>query len=239
MEVLDKETVFDVKGVSKAYMSSTVSEAAIKEISIKFYKSEFVAITGKSGSGKSTLLNLLAGLDKVSYGEILFKNRNICQMNEALLTKWRGRSIGIIFQFFQLIPTLTVIENIILPMDFLSKLSNNEKRKRASSLLSMTGIDLLADKFPFDLSGGEQQRVAIVRAMANDPDIFFADEPTGNLDSATSQNIMDIFLSLAKQGKTILMVTHNNDMALQADRIVTLHDGCVISDTYNDWKELE
>lgn len=230
---INKEIILETKCVSKRYVHTNIEEPALNEVSIAFARGEFVAITGKSGSGKSTLLNLLSGIDRVSTGEIFYKKTSISAMNESALTKWRGENVGIIFQFFQLIPTLTVIENVMLPMDFLAKYKGQQKGKRAFELLEIAEIQHLANKFPFDLSGGEQQRVAIARAMSNDPDIIFADEPTGNLDSTTTESIMRLFLALIDAGKTIFMVTHNNDLTVLANRVITLRDGCVVNDIYN------
>lgn len=222
--------IMELKDVCKIYKGALIENPALKETSIEFLEGEFVAIVGKSGCGKSTFLNMLSGIDRPTRGEICYYGKNICSLTEAQLTKWRGDNIGIIFQFFQLIPTLTVIENVILPMDFSSKYPVAERKKRAKVLLEKAGIEHLASKFPSELSGGEQQRVAVVRSLANDPSIIFADEPTGNLDSETTKNIMNLFKSVIDEGKTIFMVTHNMDLALGADRVVTLYDGHIIKD---------
>jgi len=222
--------IMKLKDVCKIYKGAMVDNPALKEITVEFLKGEFVAIVGKSGSGKSTFLNMISGIDRPTSGEICYYGENICSFTEAQLTKWRGDNIGIIFQFFQLIPTLTVIENVMLPMDFSSKYQVEERKERAKALLRKAGIEQLALKFPSDLSGGEQQRAAVARSLANDPSIIFADEPTGNLDTETTENIMSLFKSVIDEGRTIFMVTHNMDLALRADRVVTLRDGLIIKD---------
>nr|WP_314862260.1 ABC transporter ATP-binding protein [uncultured Undibacterium sp.] len=198
---------------------------ALKNISLQIHPAEFVAVIGKSGSGKSTLMNVLTGIDRVDSGEIIINKLPIHSLNEANLTAWRGKNVGIIFQFFQLLPTLTVAENIMLAMDFCQTYPPKTRRPRALSLLEKLGILEQADKLPAALSGGQQQRAAIARALANDPPILVADEPTGNLDTETALSIMRLFSSLVSEGKTVVMVTHERDYRDFFSRTINLSDG--------------
>ena len=206
---------------------------ALRGVSLDLNAGEFVAVLGKSGSGKSTLLNLIAGLDTVSSGEILLNGQSIATMNESACARWRGAEVGVVFQFFQLLPTLTALENIMLAMELVGKVPIAERRRRGLALL--VRVDLLdqADKLPSTLSGGQQQRVAIARALANDPPILVADEPTGNLDTQTADDINRLFVALASEGKTLLIVTHDPALARTAHRIIELRDGEVIADDAN------
>jgi putative ABC transport system ATP-binding protein len=188
-----------------------------------------IAVTGKSGSGKSTLLNILTGIDRPSSGRVSVAGVSIASLPEGPLAAWRGRNIWIVFQFFQLLPTLTILENVILPMDFCNSLPRRERRERALSLLQRTGIPDQANKFPMALSGGEQQRAAIARALANDPPILVADEPTGNLDSRTAYSIFELFAELVGAGKTAVVVTHEKEFATYFQRSVTLSDGRILN----------
>ena len=190
---------------------------------------EFVAVVGKSGSGKSTLINMITGIDTPTSGEVFVASAPVHELDQEQLAVWRGRNVGIVFQFFQLLPTLTVAENIVLPMDFCNTFPVNERRVRAISLLEKVGIAEQADKLPADLSGGQQQRAAIARALANDPPLIVADEPTGNLDSATSDAVMGLFANLAAEGKTVLMVTHERDLSRYFTRSVALADGVIVN----------
>ncbi|WP_395010116.1 ABC transporter ATP-binding protein [Undibacterium sp.] len=198
---------------------------ALKNISLQIHPAEFVAVIGKSGSGKSTLMNVLTGIDRVDSGEIIINKLPIHSLDEANLTAWRGKNIGIIFQFFQLLPTLTVAENIMLAMDFCQTYPPKTRRPRALSLLEKLGILEQADKLPSALSGGQQQRAAIARALANDPAILVADEPTGNLDTETALSIMRLFSALVSEGKTVVMVTHERDYRDFFSRTINLSDG--------------
>lgn len=216
--------------VSKIYKANSNQTIALKDVSISFKTGEFIAIVGKSGSGKSTLLNMISGIDRPTSGEILYEDHKLHTLSEAQLTTWRAKHIGIVFQFFQLIPTLTVLENILLPMDFCNIYPTDKRKARALDLLKKTGVAHYIDKLPTELSGGEQQRVAIARSLANDPPFIIADEPTGNLDSQTAQKIIELFKELTSSGKTIIMVTHSNELAACADRIITIHDGDILSD---------
>jgi putative ABC transport system ATP-binding protein len=200
---------------------------ALREVTLQVCKGEFVAIVGKSGSGKSTLINLLTGIDSPSAGAIRIASTDVHTLDQEALSRWRGNSVGIVFQFFQLLPSLTVAENVMLPMDFCNTYRPAERRARATDLLAHLGIADQADKLPTALSGGQQQRAAIARALANDPPLIVADEPTGNLDSRTAQEVMAFFARLVETGKTVVMVTHERDLERYFARSVTLVDGVI------------
>ena len=202
------KNIIELEQTSKSFIQGDRIFTALKEVSLTINKGEYIAIVGKSGSGKSTLLNLITGIDHPSCGVVRVNGTDIHQLSESELATWRGKNIGIVFQFFQLIPTLTVIENILLAMEFVNAIPKNERQQRANSLLEMVDILDHGDKFPTALSGGEQQRAAIARALANDPDILVADEPTGNLDSSTAMSIKAIFSELVANGTTVVVVTH-------------------------------
>ena len=219
-----------LRNVARHYDSAGRQFAALSDVNIDIKAGECVAVVGKSGSGKTTLINLLTGIDSPSAGTIHVAGRPIHSMSQAALTAWRGRNVGVIFQFFQLLPTLTVAENVMLPMDFCGTFEPAQRRPRAMALLQRLGIGEQADKLPADLSGGQQQRAAIARALANDPPILVADEPTGNLDSATADDVMSLFAKLADEGRTVVIVTHERDFGRFFTRTITLRDGCVTSD---------
>jgi len=223
--------LIELHNVVKIYEGGAGRFIAIKGLNLIIDEGEFVAVVGKSGSGKSTLLNMITGIDRPSQGEIYINNAPLHRYNESKMAVWRGSNMGVVFQFFQLLPTLTVIENIILPMDFCHKYSSKERKIRALSLLEEVELLEQAYKLPSALSGGQQQRVAIARALANDPPIIVADEPTGNLDSKTADSILRLFTKLVDEGKTILMVTHDEDYAQQVSRTINLFDGQVVKDT--------
>jgi putative ABC transport system ATP-binding protein len=197
----------------KTYESGAGRFTALDDVSIDIPAGEFAAVIGTSGSGKTTLLNLLAGIDRATSGSVVIAGENIGGLGGSKLSLWRGRTIGLVFQFFQLLPTLTVIENVMLPMELCGVFPPGRRRNEALALLGRVGIADQADKLPAFLSGGQQQRAAIARALANDPPILLADEPTGNLDSQTSDSILALFRSLADGGKTVVMVTHERDIA--------------------------
>jgi len=215
---------------SKTYSLPAGDFTALRALDLSVEAGEFVAVVGRSGSGKTTLLNLLAGIDRVTDGSITIDGTDIAALGESALARWRGASIGLVFQFFQLLPTLTMLENVMLPMDFAGRLGRRERRIRALDLLESVGIVEQAEKLPATLSGGQQQRGAIARALANDPPVLLADEPTGNLDTATAASVLDLFARLAENGKAIVMVTHDPDASAFASRTVTLADGVVVSD---------
>jgi len=223
--------LIQLRNVTKDYPSASGCFSALKSTSIDIHAGECVAVVGRSGSGKTTLINLLTGIDSPSTGTLDIDGRGIHQLSQEELAVWRGRSIGIVFQFFQLLPTLTVVENVALPMDFCKTHPVGERRARALHLLERMGIADQADKLPADLSGGQQQRSAIARALANDPPIVVADEPTGNLDSKTSDDVMGFLASLAADGKTVLTVTHERDLSRFFTRIITLSDGSIATDS--------
>jgi putative ABC transport system ATP-binding protein len=219
----------DLRGVSKAYEVAAGRFLALKDVNMQADTGEFVAVVGKSGSGKSTLINMITGIDTPTSGEVFVASTAVHELDQEQLAVWRGGNVGIVFQFFQLLPTLTVAENIVLPMDFCNTFPVSERRERAISLLEKVGIAEQADKLPADLSGGQQQRAAIARALANDPPLIVADEPTGNLDSNTSDAVMQLFADLAAEGKTVLMVTHERDLTRYFTRSITLVDGMVLN----------
>jgi ABC-type lipoprotein export system ATPase subunit len=214
--------------VVKTFQTSAGAFTALKSVDLRVNAGEFVAIIGKSGSGKSTLLNMLTGIDRPTSGQVYVAGTAVHQLSEGQLAKWRGKNLGIVFQFFQLLPTLSLIENVMLPMDLCKLYTPAERKKRAMGLLDLVEMGDHAHKLPSAVSGGQQQRAAIARALANNPPIIVADEPTGNLDSRTAQSIFDLFEVLAYGGKTIVMVTHDADLAKRVDRAVIVSDGEVI-----------
>jgi putative ABC transport system ATP-binding protein len=217
-----------LKDIGKTFEMNNVSFKALKSISLTIQKGEFVSIVGKSGSGKSTLINMITGIDYPTSGEIEIFGTPIHKWSRRKMSKWRGTHIGIIFQFFQLIPTLTLLENVVLPMDLCHLYAKKERYTRALELLELVGIKELASKFPSEVSGGQQQRAAIARALANDPPIIVADEPTGSLDGFTASKIIDLFEELANMGKTVIIVTHDETLADTANRKITIHDGEIV-----------
>lgn len=222
-------TLISLKDVVKTYETASGRFTALKNINLEIRQAEFVAIVGKSGSGKSTLMNMLTGIDHLSSGEITVGSCAVHTLPQSELASWRGKNVGVIFQFFQLLPTLTVAENVMLPMDFCNTFPVRERRPRALALLKKLDIAEQADKLPATLSGGQQQRAAIARALANDPPILVADEPTGNLDTETSNSIMQLFAQLVHEGKTVLMVTHERDYSAYFSRVISLADGQICS----------
>ena len=211
--------------VSKTYETPAGKFAALKDIELEIRPGEFVGVVGKSGSGKSTLLNMVAGIDRPSSGSVAVAGTEIHALSENNLAAWRGRNVGFVFQFFQLLPTLTAAENVMLPMDFSKTIPLRERRKRAVELLDLVAVKSHADKLPATLSGGEQQRVAIARALANEPPLVLADEPTGNLDSVTATEILDLFRNMANRGITVVIATHEADIARVIDRKIEISDG--------------
>lgn len=219
-----------LSGVKKVFSGSNGSFTALDNIDLHLAAGEFVAIVGKSGSGKSTLLNMLTGIDHPDSGMVTINDTRVHTLPESQLARWRGANIGIVFQFFQLIPTLSILENLLLAMDFVDVIPKPKRAQRARSLLKLIGIEQHADKFPAALSGGEQQRAAIARALVNAPPILVADEPTGNLDSKNAGEIHALFRQFSRSGKTVIVVTHEDVSGSGYDRIITLQDGTLISD---------
>lgn len=225
------EVLIELHQVSKAYQTPSGDFPALRDISLRVLKHEFVAIVGKSGSGKSTLINLITGIDRPSNGEVIVVGTSLHTLNENRLALFRGRTIGIVFQFFQLLPTLTILENIMLPMDLCHTYASRLRQERALALLERVGIAEQAHKLPTTLSGGQQQRAAIARALANDPPLLVADEPTGNLDSKTADEMLSLFTDLVAEGKTVVLVTHERDVSSYISRQVMLLDGRIAEDT--------
>jgi putative ABC transport system ATP-binding protein len=219
-----------VSDVVKTYALGAGDVTAIDHLSVEIAHGEFCAIVGRSGSGKTTLLNLLAGIDRPTSGIVRAVGADLGSLSESGLAAWRGDNVGLVFQFFQLLPTLTVAENVMLPMDFARKIPVVERRDRAERLLDRVGIADQADKLPATLSGGQQQRAAIARALANDPPLLLADEPTGNLDSATADAVLELLADLNAEGRTIVVVTHERDIRAIVGREITLVDGRISSD---------
>lgn len=224
------EYLIQVRDITKAYKTEAGDFLALKEVKLSVGNGEFVGVIGKSGSGKSTLINMIAGIDRPTEGEIYIGGTPIHTFGEGQMAKWRGHNLGIVFQFFQLLPILTVIENVMLPMDFCNAYAPRQRRKKAIQVLELVGVAEHANKMPSQLSGGEQQRVAIARALANDPPIILADEPTGNLDSKTADRIFNLFEALVAGGKTVLMVTHDRDLTKRVQRTVIISDGRIIEE---------
>jgi putative ABC transport system ATP-binding protein len=223
------EPLIDIKDVTKTFDTAYGKFTALKGISLQIKKGQLIALTGKSGSGKSTLLNMMSGIDRPTQGQVSIAGVSIESLPEGPLAAWRGKNIGVVFQFFQLLPTLTILENVILPMDFCNTFPKKERKERALSLLEKIDILDQAGKLPAALTGGQQQRAAIARALANDPPIIVADEPTGNLDSRTAVSIFELFVELAGSGKTVVVVTHEKEFSKYFERSLTLSDGTLVN----------
>ncbi|MBK7319748.1 ABC transporter ATP-binding protein [Candidatus Villigracilis affinis] len=222
-----------LREVVKTYYSSAGTFTALKGVDLSVESGAFVSIIGKSGSGKSTLINVITGIDRPSSGEVIVDHTPVHTLNEEQIAIWRGRSVGVIFQFFQLLPTLTAVENILLAMDYGRHYPRLERPERAMQLLELVGMAEYAHRLPGSLSGGQQQCVAIARALANDPVLLTADEPTGNLDSKSTEMVFQLFENLAGTGKAILMVTHDNELAVRAQRTIRLVDGRIQDEFVN------
>jgi putative ABC transport system ATP-binding protein len=222
-----------LREVVKTYQGTAGTFTALQGVDLQVEAGAFVSIIGKSGSGKSTLINVITGIDRPTSGEVIVDGVRVDMLNEEQIAVWRGRSIGVIFQFFQLLPTLTAVENILLAMDYGGQYSAAERPERAMYLLQLVGMADRAHSLPNSLSGGQQQCVAIARALANDPVLLTADEPTGNLDSKSAEMVFHLFENLAQAGKTILMVTHDNDLAARAQRTIRLADGRIVDEFTN------
>jgi putative ABC transport system ATP-binding protein len=227
MERGQSKNLIELRQVTKSFDVASGKFRALKNVTLKIGEHQLVAITGKSGSGKSTLLNIITGIDNPTEGELPINGIRIDKLSETALASWRGKNVGVVFQFFQLLPTLTVLENVMLPMDFCNSYARKERKERALSLLELVEIKDQADKFPSALSGGQQQRVAIARALANDPPLIVADEPTGNLDSQTATSIFQLFADLTKSGKTVIVVTHEKEFASYFENTISIVDGII------------
>ncbi len=223
--------IIELQKVTKIYKLDEVEVVGVKDVDLKIKKGEFVCIMGPSGSGKSTLLHLIGCLDKPTYGKIFIDGIDVSKMTEDELAEIRKNKIGFVFQFFNLYPTLNALENVELPMIIAEK-DKEYRRKRAIELLKIVGMEKFKDHFPSELSGGQRQKIAIARALANDPPIILADEPTGNLDSKSGKEVMEIFKKLHEEGKTIVVVTHNKEVAEYSERIIYMKDGKVINEKY-------
>jgi len=222
--------IIELRSVHKSYKSAAGEFPALKGIDLCINSGEFVSIIGKSGSGKSTLLNMITGIDRPTAGEVLVNGTAVHELNENQLAIWRGDNMGIIFQFFQLLPALTLLQNVILPMDLAGKYKARERRERAEHLLELVGLADQKHKLPSMVSGGQQQRAAMARSLANDPAIVIADEPTGNLDSKTAEVVFGLFNDLVAQGKTVIIVTHDSSLAKRAHRTALIADGEIVNE---------
>ena len=225
-----KHPIIELQSVVKNYKTAVGDFPALKNVDLHIEAGEFVGVIGKSGSGKSTLLNMITGIDRPTSGEVFVNKTAVHEMNENRMARWRGKNLGIVFQFFQLLPTISIIENIMLPMDFCRTYPMREREKRAMELLDLVELADHAYKLPTALSGGQQQRVAIARALANDPPIIIADEPTGNLDSKTADSVFKLFTDLVTQGKTIIVVTHDSGLAKRTQRTALIADGEIVNE---------
>ena len=224
----------ELRKVTKDYETGAGPFRALRTVDLQIRMGEFVAIVGRSGSGKSTLLNMIAGIDRPTAGEVMVGHTRVDQLDEGEAAVWRGRRLGIVFQFFQLLPTLTAVENVLLAMDFVGRVPPNRRMQRAMDLLTQVGMAEAADKFPAAISGGQQQRVAIARALANDPAVLLADEPTGNLDSATADAVFNLLHGRAAAGRTVVIVTHDSEIASRTNRIIHLVDGRAVDGKVDD-----
>ncbi len=222
-----RPSLIELRDVEKTYQSGRLEYRALQGIDLTIDRGDFTAIVGPSGSGKSTILNIITGIDRPTAGTVTVGGERIDEMSEEELAIWRGVNVGIVFQFFQLLPTLTALENAMLPLDF-AKESTDNAIDRATHNLERVGLGDKGDHLPMELSGGEQQRVAIARALARDPAILIADEPTGNLDTDTAQHVLDLLSGLNRDGTTVLYVTHDTDLAAHAHKTVTVRDGRVV-----------
>ena len=224
--------IVEIIDVVKSFPVGDGEVTVLKGLSLVVENGEFISIVGPSGNGKSTLLNMITGIDKPTDGEVIVTGREIHNLSENKLAAWRGEHVGIVFQFFQMLPALSLLQNIMLPMDFANKYSRREKRERAMHLLEIVNLADQANKLPSMVSGGQQQRAAIARALANDPNLIVADEPTGNLDTRSANDVFDLFIKLVDQGKTMIMVTHNKELSRRVPRVVEIIDGKIARDEY-------
>ncbi len=225
------EHLIDLRAVTKDYVTDAGPFRALDGVDLQVDAGEFIAVVGRSGCGKSTLMNMITGIDRATGGTVTVAGQDLANLSEGKTAVWRGRTIGVIFQFFQLLPTLTVVENVMLPMDFGGLWTPRERHDRAMDLLDRVGMADQARKLPSSTSGGQQQRVAVARALANDPPLIVADEPTGNLDSTTADIVFALFEQLVDQGRTIVTVTHDAELARRTRRTVHMADGRILDGT--------
>jgi putative ABC transport system ATP-binding protein len=223
----DQKPVVVLNKVEKIFQTKAGPFKALRGVDLSVNSGEFVGIVGPSGSGKSTLINMITGIDRPTTGEVYVAGERLTKMNENRVAKWRGRNVGIVFQFFQLLPTLTVVENVMMPMVYTST-HKSDRRERAMELLELVNVADVADKYPSQVSGGQQQRAAIARALVNDPPLLVGDEPTGNLDTVSSGLIFGLFEELVENGKTIIMVTHDRELAGMIPRVEEVRDGHLV-----------
>jgi putative ABC transport system ATP-binding protein len=228
-----REPFIQLHNAVKTYKTAVGDLVALKNINAKFERGEFVGIIGKSGAGKSTLVNMITGVDRLTSGEVIVDGISVHRLNENQMALWRGLNIGVVYQSFELLPMLSLIDNVMLPMDFCGLYKPRKSQERARQLLIQVGLEEHMRKPPTKISGGQQQRVAIARALANDPPIVVADEPTGNLDSSTAEGIFQLFELLVQQGKTIVMVTHDQSLAKQFSRVLRIADGEIVDERVN------
>jgi putative ABC transport system ATP-binding protein len=226
------QSVVQIRDVIKTFPVGGGEITVLKGLSFDVKSGEFISIVGPSGNGKSTLLNMITGIDRPTSGEVIVTGREVHKMSENQLAAWRGQHVGIIFQFFQMLPALTLLQNVMLPMDFAKKYTPRERKERALQLLETVDLTDQANKLPGNVSGGQQQRAAIARALANDPELLVADEPTGNLDTRTANDVFDMFVQLVKLGKTLVMVTHDKELSRRVPRVVEIIDGKITRDEF-------
>jgi putative ABC transport system ATP-binding protein len=230
---MSKRSIIEIKHLSKSYEMGEVTVHALKDVTISIEPGQVTVILGPSGCGKTTLLNQIGGIDSPTKGSILVNGGDIAQYNQKYLTKYRQEKIGFVFQFFNLIPNLTARENIEFVLEYVMDLPGNQVHRKAQDLLEKVGLGTRGDHYPYQLSGGEQQRVSIARALAKDPKIFLADEPTGELDYSTGKKILRLLTSLSKEGKAVLIVTHNKELAKIAHKVIYLRDGSILKTEEN------
>jgi putative ABC transport system ATP-binding protein len=226
------EAMIDMHGIVKTFKNAAGEVTVLKGIDLTIYRGEFVSLVGKSGSGKSTLLNMITGIDHPTQGRMVIGGTDIYSgVTESQRSRWRGRNLGIVFQFFQLMPMLTLLENVMLSMDFAEMYEFDQRPERAMEMLKLVGLEAFANKLPVLVSTGQQQLAAIARAMACDPPLLVADEPTGNLDTRSANVIIDLFEELSRRGKTVLMVTHDPSLTIRTTRNITIADGLIVGDS--------
>jgi putative ABC transport system ATP-binding protein len=229
----DQQSVVSLNKVEKVFQTKAGPFKALRGVDLSVNAGEFVGIVGPSGSGKSTLINMITGIDRPTTGEVFVAGERLTKMNENRVAKWRGRNVGIVFQFFQLLPTLTVVENVMMPMVYTGTHKGN-RRERAMEMLELVNVADIADKYPSQVSGGQQQRAAIARALVNDPPLLVGDEPTGNLDTVSAGLIFGLFEELVENGKTIIMVTHDRELAGMIPRVEEVRDGRLVEQSSID-----